>query len=147
MMSREEAKELLRRLNETRPKAFFKHCDDVTAGIGCTLRFLAEEERPVTAGEISDFMQVSTARVAVLLRKMAEKDLVVKSESAEDARRTMVTLSDVGRALAVRREEHVLDMICAITERIGKERVEQFIAISGDIKDAVEELLAAEEQM
>lgn len=142
MVTKEEARILIQRMADNRPKAFFKQFDDTNAGIGCVLRYLSEADRPVSSGEISEFMHVSTARVAVLLRKMAEKNLILKNGDPDDARKTMVTLSEHGMECVKEKQEEFLNVFCTVVDQVGKERMEQFIEISADIKKAVEETIA-----
>lgn len=142
MITREEARLLIQRMTDHHPKAFFQQFDATNAGIGCVLRYLSETERPVSSGEISEFMHVSTARVAVILRKMSDKKLIVKNGDPDDARKTMITLSDTGKTYIREQKEKFLTTFCAVVDRVGLEKMEQFIAISADINRAIDEVLA-----
>ena len=98
MFTREETIVIIQRILESRPTKLFKPLDETRAGLHCVLRMLDREEKPLTAGQISTKMGVSSARVAVLLRKMAEKGLIVREGSPDDARKSMISLSDKGRS-------------------------------------------------
>ncbi|MDE6372091.1 MAG: hypothetical protein K2L61_00955, partial [Clostridia bacterium] len=60
-------------LSESRPTELNNRMNDTQAGIGAVLKILSETDRAVTCGEIAKRMEVSTARVAVLLKKMVAK--------------------------------------------------------------------------
>lgn len=137
-MTREQAVALIQRFVSTRPRRLVQQMDDSTHGIGCVLRYLEETDRAVSAGEISGHMKVSTARVAVLLRNMQEKDLIVKSPDPDDARKIMVTLSAHGKEIIRQKKEQFIRYIMHIAERIGEERFEEYIRISEEIHDIVD---------
>ena len=138
MISKEETAVLLKRMAQSRPKKLFHRFDDTNAGIGCVVRYLSNVGRPVSAGEISQFMNVSTARVAVLLRKMNEKGLIVRSTDPDDARKTMISLSEECIRKVEKHKEYFLGFFSAVIERMGKERFEQFIELSEELRDAFE---------
>ncbi len=136
-MTREETEKLIHRLIESHPSELFHHIDALNAGIGCVLRYLNESGMAVSAGEISEYMKVSTARVAVVLRKMQEKNLIVKLSDPKDARKTMISLSENGRKAAQIKKEKFIDYFSHVVDRIGEERFIQFIKISEDIQSAL----------
>lgn len=138
MISREETAALLKRMAQSRPKKLFHRFDDTNAGIGCVVRYLSDAGRPVSAGEISQFMNVSTARVAVLLRKMDEKGLIVRNADPDDARKTMISLSEKCMKNVEEHKGYFLDFFSSVIERMGRERFEQFIELSEELRDAFE---------
>ena len=66
---------------------FIKNLD--FCGERAILAFL-EQKNEVNAGDISSFLNVSTARIAVLLKNLEKKDLIKKSSSQTDKRKTIV---------------------------------------------------------
>lgn len=141
MTTPEEAALLIKRLKETNPAVLFKELDDINAGIRCVLKTLDMAGEPVSAGYISEAMQVSSARVAVLLKKMTERELIVRESSPDDARKAMISLSEKGRERVAEVKANLLSFFAAVIDRVGTEKFEQFIDISYDIKKAVEEEL------
>ena len=141
MFTREETIVIIQRIFESRPTKLFKPLDETRAGLHCVLRMLDREDKPLTAGQISTKMGVSSARVAVLLRKMAEKGLIVREGSPDDARKSMISLSDEGRSQIEKLNEERINVI----NRLGKEKTEQFIQLSGELKKAFEDEIAERE--
>ena len=137
-MTKEQTTELIYRLVNSRPKQMFKHVEENNAGIGCVLRYLEESGRAVSAGEISEYMKVSTARVAVILRKMQEKQLIIKLYDPNDARKTMISLSEHGIQFIAEKKESVLNYFSHVIEIIGEKRFIDFIEISEEIKAVVD---------
>ena len=97
MITAEETEAMMERLFQSRPREFFQKADSTRAGIGCLMHILAKAEEPVSAGALSAEARVSTARIAVLLKKMEQKGLIVRQSDPEDARKTKISLSAFGR--------------------------------------------------
>lgn len=110
-------------------------------GIGLVLRYLEEIGRPVSAGEISRYMEVSTARVAVLLRTMSEKGLIERREDASDARKVCVTISEDGRARNRKAKEELAGYMAEIAARVGPDRLEAFLDVAEEIGEVVDGLV------
>ena len=72
MATPEQIASILSQLVALHPADCFKPIDAANAGLGAVLRLLYLADQPVTAGTISEKLHVSTARVAVLLKKLVE---------------------------------------------------------------------------
>lgn len=139
MADREYVLNVIQRLHHKPPDVFSRKFSDDNAGTGCMMKYLYDAERPVSAGEISRFMNVSTARVSVLIKKMREKNFITCENSSEDARRLIISLSEAGGAECYKRQERMIEIFSSIIDRIGTEHMEEFILISDEIKKAVSE--------
>ncbi|MCM1507792.1 MAG: MarR family transcriptional regulator [Ruminococcus flavefaciens] len=138
MADREYTISVMKRLHEKPSDDTLRKFNDDNAGISCMLKYLSDTDEPVSAGEISRFMRVSTARVSVLLKKMQEKNFIVRENCSEDARRLMISLSDEGRAECLKRREEMIELFSRIIDEVGRERMEEFISISHQMKKVVE---------
>ena len=134
MATQEQIKTLLDELLQADPTDFQKRMDEVSYGIGAVLRFLYfSEGTVVTAGKISEYMGISTARVAVLLKKMTAKGLIEKEHDAADARVTVVTLSDTGRAAVEKMRGNLYAHIGKLIDGIGMDRMMEFVEVIKEI--------------
>ncbi|MBO4495835.1 MAG: MarR family transcriptional regulator [Clostridiales bacterium] len=140
MVSDQVVLELLQDFNSIKPLAFVQQMDIQSMGIGNVLGFLACSGREVSAGEISEYMNVSTARVAVLLKKMSDKGLIVKKNDPNDGRRVMVSITDLGQELLAEKQNEIILYGSAVVEHFGVERVRDFIQACREIRDVVEEV-------
>lgn len=70
---------------------------DGVSGMCVVLKILSDAQKELSAGDISDIFGVSTARTAVILNTLEKKGLISKSKSEEDARKTIVSITDEGR--------------------------------------------------
>lgn len=139
MADREYTISVIKRLHEKPSDEVLKKFNNDNAGIGCMLKYLSDIDRPVSAGEISEFMNVSTARVSVLLKKMQEKNFIIRAICSEDARKLMISLSDGGRAECNRRQEKLIRTFSRIIDEVGMESMEEFISVAQKIKVVVTE--------
>lgn len=133
MLSEEELNSIIKQFQS---KPFLK-IDKSNCGSGLVLRYLDEASRPVSAGEISKYMGVSTARVAVLLRSLSKKGLIERGFDVNDARKTIVKLSAKGKEFVSEKKAEGTKALLNIVEKIGVERIKTFIEISNEIADVI----------
>ncbi len=134
-MDNEKIQEVMKLLEKSNPVEFFRRMNETQAGIGAVLRFLYENEKSVTAGEISKYIGISTARTAVLLRKMEERSLIIRKMGTRDARTIIVSLTDLGFATAEEMHKELCSHIERVIDKVGLERIMEFIAISEEIRE------------
>ena len=139
MATREQVELLKKHLWKASPMEFFKNMDQSQVGMEAILHLLYESSKTITAGMLSDTMEVSTARVAVLLRKMSEKGLITKEVHALDGRVTVVRLTERGEAIAKMKHEEVYRQIGAAIDKVGMERMLECIRILEEIKSVVKD--------
>ena len=140
MATAEEIERVLALLRASAPGERYREVGSTAMGIGAVLLFLHRAEEPVSAGQISHFMNVSTARVAVLLKKMEGKGLICTGRSAADGRVTTVRISRQGEDVFLRMERELHNKIAYLIERVGMERLVEFARISDEIQAALSEL-------
>ena len=139
MGTREEAQEMLREFRGCWSKSFFSKIDESQKGIGFVLVYLQEADHEVIAGELARELNVSTARIAALLRKMEKGGLIVRYHSSEDARQTVVEITQAGTEYVDKMKEQILTKIELLLEKVGKEDMEEFIRISHKVKEVFDE--------
>lgn len=137
MATQEQIDIILKAFKKAPPAQILQRIDVSAAGIRAILIYLAEVDQTVTAGMISEHMHVSTARVAVLLKKLEARGLIEKERDPQDARRVMVKLSAQGREHMDRVFERIRQNIEIIIDTIGAERLMTFVEISGEIQSII----------
>lgn len=137
MATEAQIERMLKRLERVHPVDCFKRIDEVQAGIGAVLRLLYESNEAVTAGRISEVLGVSTARVAVLIRKMVSKGLIIKEHGVMDARITIVRLTEFGTQTFEKMKEDLYRQMGIVIDTIGEERLIEFITIAEEIQGTI----------
>ena len=137
--TREEAIELIGRLYACRPKDYFGKIDDSRKGSGFILICLHGSDHDVLAGELAKELNVSTARIAALLKTMEKNGLVERFHPASDARQTVVRLTAAGNDEAEKLKECIIEKTMHLVDRVGRKDLDEFIRISGKICEACSE--------
>ena len=137
MSSQEQVQMIFEMIKDSHSRDFFERISETTKGIAAVLGYLYETNDTVTAGQISRSMNVSTARVAVLLKKMESKGLIIRETGTADARTTVVRLSELGTENASRLHNEMYSQISEMIDKMGIERLTEFIAVSKEIRSIV----------
>ena len=138
MDRREEAKEILREMCSCTPRPLFHKVEEVDRGTGFVLAYLESTDKEVVAGDLARELHVSTARIAALLNKLEDKELIKRSRAAGDARRTVVEITPAGRAYMAEVKEQILEKVEILLEKVGKEDLKEFLRICAKITQALE---------
>lgn len=137
MGTREDAQELLDKMYACRPKSFLHKIDESQRGIDFALVYLAKADSVIIAGDLAREMNVSTARIATLLKKMEERSLVERRRSDSDARQTEVKITRKGLEHVQEMQEQLLARTELLLEKVGKKDLDEFIRISHKIREAL----------
>lgn len=143
MATQEQIETLLEALHKAPPSEHFQKLDKSTMGIRAILKYLSETSETATAGQISRALGVSTARIAVLLKKMEARGLLLKQSDPDDGRLVVVRLSGQGKATADRLRSEMYTQLGELIDEIGMERMLEFAEISREIHAAAQKSEAA----
>ena len=137
MYTQDQIEWLLQTMLDAQSKDLARFMSENQAGSRAVLQLLYTSREVVTAGKIAETIGVSNARVAVLLKKMVAKGLVVKETDPNDARVTTVRLSEHGveTAEAMRKELH--DQMSTLIEKIGMDRMQEFVMVTKEIQEVL----------
>lgn len=130
--------EEMRQYKEFRPRQ-----DDVSAlmrGEMAVLRLLDDEQRRVSAGDLSRLLEMTTSRVAAVLNSLEKKGLIERCADAADRRRVLVALTERGGAICAHKKECARKRLAAVFERLGQEDTDQFIRLIRRIAQISESL-------
>ena len=139
MSTREDAQVFMEKLYSCIPRFFYSEIETIQRGFGFILNYLEQADREVNAGDLSKKMNVSTARIAALLKRMEQNGLIMRHASQEDARRTVVTITPAGTALVDEMREQTLQKIELLLNQISRDDLETYIQISRQIKSVMNE--------
>lgn len=137
MHTQEQVELLLQAMYDAQPKDIARFMSENQAGARAVLRLLYASDEVMTAGRIAQEIGVSGARVAVLLKKMAVKDLIVKEASLDDARVTTVRLTQHGLETAKAMRQEMFDQIGKVIDKVGMDAMLEFILIAKEIRETL----------
>ena len=110
-----------------------RRMDQVMRGEMAVLRLLSKETAPMTAGDISRRLRMTTSRIAAVLGSLEKKGMILREADSSDKRRVQVVLTDKGGAFCLRKREQVLADITHLLTQLGHEDVQHFVRIMGRI--------------
>ena len=119
-------------LHKARPH---KHINESLQGEAFVLHFIAHIKNSVTPSEISQEMDVSSARVAAALNSLENKGLIVRSTDEIDRRKVIVNMTEKGRVIADRQYEMVINMAAKMLSFLGEEDAKEYVRITGKMAD------------
>lgn len=138
MGTREDAQEFLVELYSCIPKSFYNKLEATQRGFGFVLDYLEHADGEVIAGDFAKMLNVSPARIAVLLKKLEQNGFITRHTSSKDARRTVVEITPAGIVFVDERREQTLRKIESLLEQVSKEDLYTYIKISHQIKKAMD---------
>ena len=97
------------------------------------LQILLENEKnkkPLSSGDICAKMQLSSGRTALTLKSLELKRLIVRRADEKDKRRTLVKLTEKGKALAESTAKEVSAAVNKIVEKLGEKQAAEFKRVS-----------------
>ncbi len=125
----------LKQFHDVFPPEIAEGFDKANAGIGAVMKFLYEKQEPVTAGAIAEELGVSTARVAVILKNMENKELIRKTKDEKDRRITRVELTESGQQAISKHMQKMDKDIRKVFSEIGRDKIEDFFGTAEQIRD------------
>lgn len=130
MATQEQIKTLLEQLSKASSSELFESI----SGVNAVGRCLYEANGVMTAGQISNKLNISTARVAVLLKKMVCKGLIEKCQDPLDARVVIVKFTDLGIQTAEKSRERICLQAETLIDTLGMKKMTEFASILYEIK-------------
>ncbi len=139
MATKEQVERMIDQWEKAFPIDFCRRVNETQAGIRAVMLLLYESDGTVTAGNISTQLNISTARVAVLLKKMVAKGLITKKQGITDGRVTVVKLTALGEQTISEMQADRYAQVSNIIDAVGEERLQIFIKIANEIRVATKE--------
>lgn len=90
---------------------------DGLSGMFFVLKVLADAQADLSAGDVAEILGVTTARTAVVLSTLEKKGFITKSKSSEDARKTIVRITEEG---AIALEARRIQLFAMVDQLLGK---------------------------
>ena len=99
------------------------------------LGYLAFEKDEATAGELSEQLNVTTARVARILNSLEAKGYIKRTVDDFDKRKTLVVVTKNGKIFARKAKKEVVNKIAKVIDEIGEVEAKKYIQITLKIRD------------
>lgn len=134
MNQKERIIKLLEENSNSNSFTFFEKFDATKRGTYFVLDYLLKNNDEVISADLSNALNVSTARMAKLLTKMEKKNLIVKHKSMIDQRKTIVELTKHGKEQFLEYKNLIIEYLESIVNFIGVDKFEEYLFITSKIK-------------
>lgn len=140
MDENERVEVYLKKLYASSPKNFIEKMNKRSRGIFVLLKCLAESEKEVCAGDINKAFNVSTARVATVLKKLVKRGLIETTTAKEDRRKVIVKITDLGRKAVEQGENEARNVMKILIREVGEEEMDEFIRIFIKVNEVLDNI-------
>lgn len=123
------AQELMETLDKRKKGPPNEHVNKAIRGEMAVMRLLMTENKPMTAGDLSKALSMSTPRVAAVLGSLEKKGMLLRSADKSDKRRVLATLTEHGRAFCEEKRNHVLSDMAGMLKNLGEQDAADFVRI------------------
>ena len=141
MKSEKVISEFFEKLMSSSKCSLEKIVNDFTKGEIGVLRYLSNNKE-VNSKDLSEFLEVSTARVASILNSLENKKLIIRESDLDDKRKTLVNITDDGVKLTQEMKDEISKRIEYIIKEIGVEEFKKYLDMTvkvGGILEKYEE--------
>ena len=140
MNKNDQVLSIIKKLKENKPaKVFKKVSDDLDSGVRFVLLYLKDNKGEVYASSISEAMNISRARVGILLNKMETKGYITKKASDKDARIEVINLTNKGLDRCKEIKDEIAKYISIIVDKVGFNEFNHFLDTACKIKNVLKE--------
>ena len=134
----EYAENLFNRLKPTNFKSLTDELNYFNRGEVGVLSYLAFDKNEASSGELSEKLNVSTARIASILKSLENKKYIRRKEDSLDKRKTLVVITESGKELAVETKKELMDILIKVIKEIGYEDIEEYTRIVQKIRKVLD---------
>lgn len=102
------------------------------------LSYLAFEKDEASAGELSEKLNVTTARIASILNSLENKKFIKRKEDNSDKRKTLVVITDKGKELANNTKKEIINKIILVIKEVGYNEINEYVKIALKIRKVLD---------
>jgi MarR family transcriptional regulator, organic hydroperoxide resistance regulator len=129
------ANELFQNMIRTRKKSFHKKVDEMSHGERKILGYLTYGKNRVTSGELSEYLDLSTPRVASALNSLSKKGFIKRKKDEQDKRVVIVHITESGKSFVKEEHEEAKGALEKILEELGEQDAREFVRITKKIQE------------
>ncbi len=135
MNNEEIAESLFQQLKSNATSSLTGILNNFNRGEIGVLSYLAFDNDKVSAGELSDKLNVTTARIASILNSLEDKGYIKRKEDITDKRKTLVMITKEGISLALSTKKEVINKIIKVIDEVGYNEIKEYTKIALKIRN------------
>lgn len=131
----ELAHQLIHSVHVLNKYGFHQKFAESQRGENLVLGYLNHQEKPITPSEIAEYANLTSARIATILKTLEKKQLITRSCDETDQRRTLVILTAAGKTAATQYHTAALTHIVQMLTQIGPADATEYVRILGKLAE------------
>lgn len=129
----ELAKQFLHNSFQFRKRGHQKKIDETMQGEAFAILYILRQGDIVLPSEISNEMNISSARVAAMLNSLENKGLITRQIDKSDRRKILVELTQEGKEMAEKHNQMVVNNTARMLELLGEHDAKELVRIMGKL--------------
>lgn len=138
MKKKEFAEFLFNQLKPTTARSLTDVLNNFSRGEVGVLSYLVFDKGESSAGELSEKLNVSTARIASILNSLEHKEYITRKIDMLDKRKTLVAITEKGRNLAISTKNEITNMLLKIIDEVGYDDIKEYVRILQKIRNVID---------
>ena len=130
---KELAKQFLHNSYQFRSRGHQKRIDENMQGETFAISYILRQGGVVLPSEISNEMNISSARVAAILNNLESKGFVTRQVNKSDRRKILVALTQEGKEFAEKHNKMVVNSTARMLEMLGEDDAKELVRIIGKL--------------
>ena len=138
MKPEEFAEILFNQLKPTNAKSLTDALNNFSRGEVGVLGYLVFDKSEASAGELSEKLNVSTARTASILNSLENKEYITRKVDSKDKRKTLVVITEKGKDLAISTKKEIINMLLKVIDEVGYDDIKEYVRILQKIRNVID---------
>lgn len=93
------------------------------------LQYLCYLQDGVTAGWLSEKLQLVPGRMTDILKSLEKKQYIIRQQDAEDKRRVIVSITEEGKLIATQARQEILEEYSGLVDTLGEKDTKELIRL------------------
>lgn len=123
------AQQFLEASHQFRKNNHQKKVDETLRGETFLILYVMKRGGSVLPSEISDAMNITSARVAAVLNSLEGKNLITRQIDPSDRRKILVNITEEGKEIARNHQELALGVVTRMLEKLGEQDARELVRI------------------
>lgn len=141
----EEAEQTLINLMVKNRHGAFSRLEKSNQGETVVIKFLSRLGEPTSPKHLAESLNLSSARIAVILGSLEKKQMIARNMDPHDRRRISVTLTDCGKEVAKSEKKEMHDKMIKIFNLMGETDTKKLVELIATFIDYSHKITPKEE--
>ncbi|MGD6730992.1 MAG: MarR family winged helix-turn-helix transcriptional regulator [Pleomorphochaeta sp.] len=103
---------------------------DIIRGKKRVIGYLTEIEDGIHPSKLCQFMGVSTARIATILKSLEKQNLITRKIYSSDKRKVVVNLTEKGKLLGLSYQKEIIADLSKLLEKLGESDAKEYVRLT-----------------